>query len=387
MTKEKYSQIALTALAPYPNNARTHSEAQINKIAKSLEEFGFVNPVLIDDKNMIIAGHGRVLAAKKIGLKTVPCVRVEGLTDAQIRAYILADNKLAEDAGWDMTLVNQELTDLANMDFDIDLTGFEFPDDNEWFKREDKEGEAREEGNDEYNEFLDKFEAPKTTDDCYTPDNIYEAVADWVAKEYKLNKKQFIRPFYPGGDYEQENYQGRIVVDNPPFSILSEIETFYVKKGVKFFLFAPHVSNFPSGRKCCAICVGVGVTYENGAVVSTSFVTNLEDNAARTAPDLYQIIDKINKENTAGNSYPVYEYPKYVVTAAKLSYLSKYGQKLVISQKDASEKIGMLDAQKEAGKGIFGGGFLISEKAAAEKAAAIEWKLSDREMEIIRGLG
>lgn len=124
MSTEKYSQIALTALAPYPKNARRHSEEQVDKIAKSLQEFGFINPVLIDSKNMIIAGHGRVLAAKKIGMETVPCVRIEGLTDEQIRAYILADNRLAEDAGWDDDILKAELQELKDNGFDITLTGF-----------------------------------------------------------------------------------------------------------------------------------------------------------------------------------------------------------------------------------------------------------------------
>lgn len=128
MSTSKYSQIALTALAPYPKNARTHSDEQVEKIAKSLQEFGFINPVLIDSKNMIIAGHGRVLAAKKIGMDKVPCVRIEGLTDEQIRAYILADNRLAEDAGWDDDILKAELQELKDNGFDISLTGFSIDD-------------------------------------------------------------------------------------------------------------------------------------------------------------------------------------------------------------------------------------------------------------------
>ena len=124
MSTQKYSQIALTALAPYPNNARTHSDEQVDKIAKSLQEFGFINPVLVDKKNMIIAGHGRVMAAKKLGMEKVPCVRIEGLTDEQIRAYILADNRLAEDAGWDQDILKAELQELKDNGFDISITGF-----------------------------------------------------------------------------------------------------------------------------------------------------------------------------------------------------------------------------------------------------------------------
>jgi len=128
MSSQKYSQIAIEALVEYENNARTHSDEQIEKIARSIEEFGFVNPVLIDEKNMIIAGHGRVRAAKKLGIKKVPCVRVEGLTETQIKAYILADNKLAEDAGWDDEILKRELQDLKDNGFELSLTGFSIDD-------------------------------------------------------------------------------------------------------------------------------------------------------------------------------------------------------------------------------------------------------------------
>lgn len=120
-------QVAVGDLIPYVNNAKQHSEDQVTRIASSIREFGFVNPVLIDKALNIIAGHGRVLAAKKLGMETVPCVYVEGLTDAQRKAYILADNRLGELAEWDMNLVGLELGELSEMDFDIDLTGFELP--------------------------------------------------------------------------------------------------------------------------------------------------------------------------------------------------------------------------------------------------------------------
>lgn len=121
--------VPVSELIPYVNNAKVHTEEQVAKIASSIREFGFINPVLIDEKKNIIAGHGRVLAAKKLGLETVPVLFIEGLTDAQRKAYILADNRLGELAGWDQELVNAELAQLLEQDFDIDLTGFELPDD------------------------------------------------------------------------------------------------------------------------------------------------------------------------------------------------------------------------------------------------------------------
>nr|WP_296969142.1 site-specific DNA-methyltransferase [Tepidanaerobacter sp. EBM-38] len=124
-TTEELKLIDIDKLIPYANNARTHNKEQINKLRSSLREFGFVNPVLIDKEKNIIAGHGRVMAAREEGIKKVPCVLVEHLTDAQKKAYILADNRLAMDAGWDDEILALELENLKELDFDIDLTGFD----------------------------------------------------------------------------------------------------------------------------------------------------------------------------------------------------------------------------------------------------------------------
>jgi DNA modification methylase len=112
-------------LRPHPNNARTHSKKQIRQIAKSIQQFGFCNPVLVDDAKQIIAGHGRVEAAKLLGIDAVPTVRLSHLSEADRRAYVLADNKLAEKAGWDRELLAIELQGLIELDVDIELTGFE----------------------------------------------------------------------------------------------------------------------------------------------------------------------------------------------------------------------------------------------------------------------
>ena len=111
-------------LIPYVNNTRTHSEEQVNQIASSIKEFGFTNPVLIDKDNSLIAGHGRVMGAKKLGLKEIPTITLENLTEAQKKAYIIADNKIALNAGWDEELLKIELQALQEMDFDLSLTGF-----------------------------------------------------------------------------------------------------------------------------------------------------------------------------------------------------------------------------------------------------------------------
>jgi len=125
MSEIHIEMIEVESLIPYVNNARTHSDEQIAKIAASIREFGFADPVEIDEANMLLAGHGRVMAARKLGLKEIPAVRHEGLSETQKKAYILANNKLALDAGWDLELLDLELEELKDLDFDLDLTGFD----------------------------------------------------------------------------------------------------------------------------------------------------------------------------------------------------------------------------------------------------------------------
>lgn len=122
----KYETRKPAELIPYENNARTHTPEQIEKIAASIQEFGFINPIIIDANNGVIAGHARLQAAQSIGLDSVPVLRVEHLTEAQKRAYIIADNRLAEvGAGWDVELLRQELADLGDLGMDLELTGFD----------------------------------------------------------------------------------------------------------------------------------------------------------------------------------------------------------------------------------------------------------------------
>jgi len=120
-----YKVSSVDLLVPYARNSRTHSPAQIDKIAASIKEFGFLNPIITDGENGIIAGHGRVMAAQKLGLDTLPTIDAAHLTEAQRRAYVIADNRLALDAGWDDELLRVELKDLDAVDFDLTLTGFE----------------------------------------------------------------------------------------------------------------------------------------------------------------------------------------------------------------------------------------------------------------------
>lgn len=125
MKSETIEQVTIEKLIPYAKNSRTHSDAQVAQIAASIKEFGFVNPVLIDEQDGIIAGHGRVMAARKLGIDEVPCIRLAHLTENQKRAYVIADNKLALNAGWDEEMLKLEIKDLELAEFDISLLGFD----------------------------------------------------------------------------------------------------------------------------------------------------------------------------------------------------------------------------------------------------------------------
>ena len=116
--------VDVSELIPYANNSRTHSDEQVLQIAASIKEFGFLNPIIIDGANGIIAGHGRVMAAKKLGIDELPCIDASHLTEAQKKAYIIADNKLALNAGWDDSILRVEFEALKELDFDLTLTGF-----------------------------------------------------------------------------------------------------------------------------------------------------------------------------------------------------------------------------------------------------------------------
>ena len=399
--------IPIGEIVPYARNAKKHDKRQIDNVAESIRQYGFVQPVVIDRDGVIVIGHCRVLAAKKLGMEAVPCVCVDDLTPEQVNALRVVDNKSAEDgAAWDFDMLSMELPeiDLSAFDFDWD---FQDTDETE-LTNEEREQEFKErmergelsDDDEEYQEFLKKFEAKKTTDDCYTPDNIYNAVRDWAAEKYEIGNAAIVRPFYPGGDYKSEKYpSGCVVIDNPPFSIISEICEWYTRKGINFFLFAPTLTllGIMRGSANYVVC-GCGVVYENGASVNTSFVTNMGGNKIVAAADLREILDDENKKNLKKlhRELPKYSYPDEVLTATMLCYMAAHGVSLEISERDV-HFIRALDAQKASGKGLFGSGFLLSEKAAAEKAAAEKaaaekvntdiWKLSEREWAIVRGLG
>lgn len=244
--------------------------------------------------------------------------------------------------------------------------------------------------NKEYSEFLEKFEPKFTTDDCFTPDLVYDAVADFVCSEFNLDRSNFVRPFYPGGDFEHFNYKpDSIVVDNPPFSILTKICRFYSHHHIKYFLFAPGMTVMCVAKDCTDISylpTSVDIVYQNNATVNTSFVTNLYDvPQINSAPSLYKLVSSACSTLKKANKrhLPKYSYPDNVLTASKIANLSKHGIHFEVDLSKCHHIVS-LEAQRKIGKAIFGSGFLTDDSAAA--GDVIKFELSEKELEIISDL-
>jgi hypothetical protein len=250
----------------------------------------------------------------------------------------------------------------------------------------------------DYEGFVEKFKPKKTTDDCYTPPEVMEVVNSYVERRWGIDRSRFVRPFWPGGDYEGHEYpDGCVVVDNPPFSMLAKIKRFYMERGIPFFLFCPSLTAFGSfDERCCVILSDSNIVYENGAIVRTGFVTSLPSpNVAESEPDLGDAINAVCDElrHRGKKELPKYEYPLEVVTAARMQFYAAHHTRYAVPKGECC-RIGAMDAQRAVGKTIFGGALLLSERAAAERAAAERaaaeraaahrWKLSDREREVQR---
>ena len=434
VSAEALTMIPIEELVPYANNAKRHSAAQISQIRASLREFGFVAPVLIDENLNIIAGHGRVEAARAEGMQTVPCVVATGLTEAQRKAYILADNRLTEAGEWDSAMLEIELKGLTDMGFDTKLTGFDFgsevagpvyvngyhraapglaepvggPDADDADDADvDIDPDDIPSDPDEYLAFVEKFKYKKTSDDCYTPAKVYDAVLQWAVEHYHLEGKPIVRPFFPGGDYEHFPYPDDcVVIDNPPFSILSQICDYYMGRGIKFFLFGPSLSLFSTaGGRVNYLPIDVTVTYENGAKVNTSFVTSMGDYKIEMSPRLCDQVRAADAEARGAEDrlQGRHIYPVNLLRFAD-THIVRYGGELRL-RADEVAFIRALDEQKESGSGIYDTGFLLSDKAterkkaaeaiaavnaakveAAKEAATKKWEFSERELEIIQRL-
>ena len=237
-------------------------------------------------------------------------------------------------------------------------------------KQEKTPGRSRDEVFEDYDGFVEKFETKKTTDDCYTPEEVYKVILDFVGNLTSLDGRPIVRPFYPGGDFVNYEYpENCVVVDNPPFSILSKIVRFYSAHNVPFFLFGPSLTLF-TAPDCDVtyIIADADIVYENGAVVRTGFVTNLcPDIRIWCCPELKKAIAKA--QETPSKQKRGFVYPDNIVTAATLGRLAAHQTELIIRKKDC-QYIADSDSAKAQGRSLFGGGFILSDRAAAERAAA-----------------
>lgn len=245
----------------------------------------------------------------------------------------------------------------------------------------------------------EKTTKEKTTDDCYTPPNIYEAIKDWAVKKYSLQGREIVRPFYPLGDYEREEYpEGCVVLDNPPFSICAKIVDFYLENNIDFFIFAPGLTlfNILKGRPGANVVVAdLKIQYENAVSVTTAFITNLGSARITISGELTKLVmaeDKKNRKEKA-KQWPKYNYTPEVLTSAICKKWAAWGMEEEIHDVYA---LRALDSQRAAGKTLYGCGVLIGEAKARElEAKAREpeaknrtvWELSEREKEIVRTLG
>ena len=221
----------------------------------------------------------------------------------------------------------------------------------------------------DYEGFKEKFKAKKTTDDCYTPPAVYAAVLGFCKDMgWVTDGTEVVRPFFPGGDFERHHYtEGCVVVDNPPFSIYSKVVRWFVAHGVRFLLFGPHLTLKVKGADVCYLPVNAPIVYDNGAVVNTGFVTNMMPGVRIwTAPGLVRALKTAAPppKLTAKNTYPL-----TVLSPAIIGKIAVREVDFLVAS-DQCHELQNLDSLKRAGKSLFGGGWLLSERAAAERAAA-----------------
>ena len=242
----------------------------------------------------------------------------------------------------------------------------------------------------DYEGFVKKFEAKKTTDDCYTPPTIYEIVKNWTVKRFGLNGAKIIRPFKPGGDFINEDYSGDcVVIDNPPFSIMKKICDYYNARGIRFFLFCPALTSIYKG--CSFVAVAVQIIYENGAKVNTCFVTNLAgDLIAMTAPDLSKSLNVENNRLAKQGKKVVSKlvFPPRVLRAFDLQRLAARGVHYEVRASEGAVR------SKVCGYNSFGNSVLLSDEATEkrikaeieEKSVEITLQLSQTDWNIINSL-
>ncbi len=251
----------------------------------------------------------------------------------------------------------------------------------------------------DYASFVKKFSEgnAKTTDDCYTPKDVYESVVEYVSTITDMSSKVILRPFYPGGDYINAEYpDDGIVIDNPPFSIFSKVVRFYSYEQIPFFLFGPGMTIASCCKYCTAVIVGDQITFSNGAMVRCNFASNLYgDTMITTAPLLGDLITRCESQKPK-NPLPSFEYPDELLSVSDMQSIARNGVEFSVSRSEAVI-IKDLDLHPKKG-GLFGDHLLLSEAKTNEKQRAkalvrgkaqrgIPISLSERERRMIDKLG
>lgn len=221
----------------------------------------------------------------------------------------------------------------------------------------------------DYESFVAKFaDNPKTTDDCYTPQDVFEAVVDYVRKYSEFDFKPdtpILRPFYPGGDYINADYpEDGVVIDNPPFSMFTKICKFYTERKIPFFLFGPGMTIFSCCKYCTAIIVGASVTFHNGSVVRLNFASNLfGDLYCKTSPELTEAIKRCPSQNTKVE-LPAYKWPDTVVRVSTLQTIANGGGHFEVRRDE-----GFCHSSPIQGRETFGNSILLYSQAQSQAQA------------------
>ena len=224
----------------------------------------------------------------------------------------------------------------------------------------------------DYESFVAKFkDNPKTTDDCYTPQDVWEAVAKYVGTITDLDGKEILRPFYPGGDYVNAEYpEDGVVIDNPPFSMFTKICKFYTENEIPFFLFGPGMSILSICKYCTAVIVSSQVEFSNGAKVRLNFATNLlGDTMVTTAVQLDKVLRDLPSQNIK-KELPVYRYPDELLSASDFQIIAKGHEDFAIKRGEAV-LVNNLDCHPHRKNGLFGAHMLVT-KEAARKAEVLK---------------
>lgn len=334
-----------------PKNPRTWTQGDVMRLAKSIQE----TPELLELRGLIavehegryvvLGGNLRLAAGKFLNLKTMPVEVVEDCTTAKMKEIAIKDNGAF--GQWDASALLEEWGDSPLGDWGVVKDNPLADDEN-------------------YKKFVEKFQSKKTTDDCYIPPAVYDAVCDYLEEEYHLSRANFVRPFVPGGDYEAYKYpKNSVVVDNPPFSIMAEIVSFYKSHEIPFFLFCQSQTSFNHCVKACVICACVAIVYDNGASVNTSFLSSLTKDRgllAKSSPRLWELITEAQKKECADNP----KYDTHVVIFPHLGALSRFGVSFQISEGEGIYRKKVGDCI------IFGGGILLSDQKETERLKADE---------------